>query len=166
MKNRFYPDYFARDFMSVDLEALKNRGVKGIIADIDNTLVPPSQKEPDKNIKKWIERVKKYGFKISIVSNGTKKRVELFNRELGLYAVYRASKPGYRSFLKAVESMGTKPEQTCVIGDQVFTDVYGGKRLSMVTVLVKPIVKREFIFVRFKRIFEKLVIKGWDDKWK
>ncbi len=164
MSNKFYPDFFADDFLSVDLKALKSRGIKGLIVDIDNTLAPHSQKEADKTIEKWIDKVRHHGFKICIVSNATKKRVEKFNERLDLFAIHRASKPGYKSFMKAVEYMGIRAEEACVVGDQIFTDVYGGRKLNMTTVLVKPIDRKEFIFVRIKRLLEKIVIKGWDKK--
>ena len=120
--------------------------------------MPEYAKEADEEALNWIESVKKKGFKVCIVSNASQKRVERFNESLKLNAIHRASKPGSKSFLKAMELMGTKPSETAVIGDQIFTDVYGGNRLNMFTILVKPIDSREFIGVRLKRALEGVVL--------
>ena len=131
MIERFYPKLIVEKVQSINLDMLAKKGIKGLILDIDNTLVPSFIKEADEKTLKWIENVKNKGFKVCIVSNATKKRVELFNEKLGLQAIYRASKPGMRSFKKALSMLGLKASETVVIGDQIFTDVYGGNRLGM-----------------------------------
>jgi len=140
---------------------LKDKGIKGLILDIDNTLVPSFIKEADDKTLKWINMVREQGLKACIVSNARKKRVELFNEKLGLEAIYRASKPGRRSFTKALDVLGLDVSQTAVVGDQIFTDVYGGNRLGMYTILVKPIHKEEFFFVKLKRFPEKYILKRY-----
>jgi hypothetical protein len=100
-------------------------------------------------------------FKACIVSNASKKRVIRFNERLRLYAIHRASKPGTGAFLKASRLMELKPANIAVIGDQIFTDVYGGNRAGMFTILVKPIHKKENTFVMLKRFPEKIVLKKY-----
>ncbi len=157
MIERFFPDLIVDRVQDIDTDMLRVNSVKGLILDIDNTLVPQHMKEADKNAVKWVEHIKQCGFKVCIVSNASRKRVVRFNEKLKVYAVHRASKPGTKALLKAVRHMGIKPEETAMVGDQIFTDVYGGNRLNMFTILVKPIDRREFFFVKLKRLPEKLV---------
>lgn len=158
MLKKFYPDLIADNVKKIDLNYLIENNIKGLILDIDNTLVPDYVKEAGDDIIKWLDKVKKMGLKVCIVSNATHKRVSRFNEKLGVDAIPRASKPGKKSFLKAIKLMGIKAEETAVIGDQLFTDIYGGNKLNMFTILVKPIASKEFIFVRIKRLAEKFIL--------
>jgi hypothetical protein len=108
---------------------------------------------------KILKFFKKNDIQTAIVSNATKRRVDVFNEKLGLYARYRAFKPSNRGFLKAMTKLKLTPEETAVIGDQLFTDVRGGNRLGLTTVLVEPLDVNEPVTVRLKRIFEKLFVK-------
>ncbi|RCX09296.1 hypothetical protein DFR58_13710 [Anaerobacterium chartisolvens] len=161
MFEKFYPDLMLDGVWDIDLDSLQKKGIKGLILDIDNTLVPQYTKEADENAVKWIERVKNSGFKICIVSNASKKRVLKFNDSISVLTVHRASKPGTAAFKKAARLMGIELCESAVVGDQIFTDIYGGNRAGAFTILVKPIDKREFIFVRLKRIPEKLVLRKY-----
>ena len=158
MIKKFYPDLIADDVKKIDLNYLIENNIKGLILDIDNTLVPDYVKEAGDDIIEWLDKVKKMGLKICIVSNATQKRVLKFNEKLGFDAISRASKPSRKPFLKAIKLMGIKAEETAVIGDQLFTDIYGGNKLNMFTILVKPIATKEFILVRMKRLAEKFVL--------
>ncbi|MFZ5989576.1 MAG: YqeG family HAD IIIA-type phosphatase [Bacillota bacterium] len=158
MIEKFYPDLKVDKVQDIDLDFLIKKNIKGLILDIDNTLVPDHVEEADENALKWIEKVKKAGFKVCIVSNASQKRVIKFNEKIKVYAIHRASKPGSKSFLKAQRFMDIKPEQIAVIGDQIFTDIYGGNKLNMFTVLVRPIDSREFVVVRVKRVIERYVL--------
>jgi|LFRM01.1.fsa_nt_gb HAD superfamily phosphatase (TIGR01668 family) len=158
MIKKFYPDLIADNVKKIDLNYLLENNIKGLILDIDNTLVPDYVEEAGDDIIKWVDKVKKMGFKVCIVSNATQKRVLKFNEKLGVDAISRASKPGKKSFLRAIKIMGIKAEETAVIGDQIFTDIYGGNKLNMFTILVKPIATKEFILVRIKRLAEKFVL--------
>lgn len=157
----FYPDVYIDRIQHINLDLLAKNGIKGMILDIDNTLVPNHVKDADENVVNWIEKVKKAGFKICIVSNASKKRVIRFNQNLKVYAVHRAAKPSKKALLKATELMGIKPDETAIVGDQVFTDIYGGNRLGMFTILVRPIDKNEFFFVRLKRLGEKFILSRY-----
>ncbi len=143
----------------MDIDWLKERGIKGVLLDIDNTLITHKQKIPDEKVIALIKFFKKNDIQTAIVSNATKRRVDVFNEKLGLYARYRAFKPSNRGFLKAMTKLKLTPEETAVIGDQLFTDVRGGNRLGLTTVLVEPLDVNEPVTVRLKRIFEKLFVK-------
>jgi len=165
MLDIFYPDLHVNGIQDIDLGILSEKNIKGLILDIDNTLVPSHMKEADENALKWIENVRNAGLKTCIVSNASKKRVIKFNEKLKIFAIHRASKPGSKAFMKAVRLMDIKPEETAVVGDQIFTDIYGGNKLNMFTILVKPIDKREFFFVRLKRFPEKYILSKYKRKY-
>ncbi|HHW48559.1 MAG TPA: YqeG family HAD IIIA-type phosphatase [Clostridiaceae bacterium] len=154
----FFPDLIVDKVQDIDLDFLVNKNIKGLLLDIDNTLVPMHMKEADENAVEWIERVKSRGFKVCIVSNASKKRVIKFNEKLKLYAIHRASKPGTKAFKKAMRLLDLKAEETAVVGDQIFTDIFGGNRLNLFTILAKPIHKKETFFIKLKRLPEKLVL--------
>lgn len=164
MVERFFPDKIIDSVQNLDLDELAGKKIKGIILDIDNTLVRSYTPEPDEGAIKWIQLLKDRGFMVSLVSNNTKGRVRKFNEKLKVYAVHEAVKPRRAGFLKAAELMGIKPYEIAVIGDQLFTDIYGGNRLNMYTILVSPISIHEFPFVKFKRLFEKAVMRKYREE--
>lgn len=164
MSKIFYPAIAVNSIKDITKELLDKNHIKGLILDIDNTLVPNHVAEADENAVKWVEAIKAAGYKLCIVSNASKKRVIRFNNKLQLYAVHRAMKPGTASFKRACSIMGLDSESVAVVGDQIFTDVYGGNLAGMFTILVKPIDQREGKLVRIKRVFEKRILKQYS-KW-
>ncbi|MBZ4645560.1 MAG: putative phosphatase [Petroclostridium sp.] len=159
-----FPSLVVDGIEDIDLKTLQKNNIKGLIIDIDNTLVAWDIKEADEKSMRWIGYLKSQGIKICLVSNNTEDRVVKFNENLKLYAIHRANKPRRAPFLKALEYLKTKPEETAVIGDQIFTDVLGGNRLNMFTILVTPISQKEFPLIKFKRFFEKMVMKNYEKK--
>lgn len=153
------PDLYIKSIFSLDINWLKERNIKGLLVDIDNTLVTHKQRIPDEKVVKLIKHFQDNGIKIAIVSNARKKRVDVFNENLGLYAKYRAYKPSNMGFLEAMSKLNLTSEETAVIGDQLFTDIKGGNKLGLTTILVEPLDSDEPITVKVKRIFEKLFIK-------
>jgi HAD superfamily phosphatase (TIGR01668 family) len=84
-----------------------------------------------------------------------------FNKDLKLPAVYNAAKPSRAAFRRALGFLGTAPEHTAVIGDQIFTDILGGNRMGLFTVLVVPMSTKEFIWTKFVRQVEKLILRKY-----
>ncbi len=164
MIEKFYPSCLVDSIKDITGDILERNHIKGLILDIDNTLVPNHVADADSNAVQWIEGLKASGFKLCIVSNASKKRVIRFNDRLKLYAVHRAMKPGTSAFRKAAGMLGLDNKDVAVVGDQIFTDVYGGNRAGMFTFLVKPIDEREGRLIRFKRIFEKRILKRYTEK--
>lgn len=164
MSKIFYPAIAVDGINDITIELLEKNNIKGLILDIDNTLVPNHVAQADENAVQWVETIKAAGYKICIVSNASKKRVIRFNDKLRLHAVHRAMKPGTAAFKKACRMMGLSNTNIAVVGDQIFTDVYGGNLAGMFTILVKPIDQREGKLVRFKRVFEKRILKQYA-KW-
>lgn len=153
------PDLHVESVFELNLEKLKENDIKGLIIDIDNTLVSWEIKHATEKIKAWLLGLRKEGFGICLVSNNTKDRVAVFNEELKLPAIHRALKPRIGAFKKAMRTIGTTAENTAVIGDQIFTDVLGGNRMGLFTVLVVPIVGKEFWWTTFMRKIERYVLR-------
>lgn len=143
----------------IPLEDLYMKGYRGIITDLDNTLVGARDPLATPELLLWFEKVKKIGFKLIIVSNNNMNRVSRFAIPLDIEYVHQARKPSNAPFRKAMKLMELAPEKTIVVGDQMLTDVYGGNRLKLFTVLVLPIsVKDEGIGTRINRRVEQIAL--------
>lgn len=165
MLERLSPNEYVKSIFDIDLDLLREKGIRGLIIDVDNTLVAWKTKTADRRILDWFNVLEIKGFRACILSNNTKDRVVKFTERIRIPAVYRAAKPRKRAFIKAMEAMGTAENETAVIGDQIFTDVFGGNRLKLYTILVVPVGEKEFFTTRFvrkieKRIIGQLVAKG------
>jgi len=153
------PNYFYDSIYEVDLDQLKQNEIEGLIIDIDNTLVGWDTSLPTLAVKEWLEKLVDLGFNVCLVSNNNKKRVMYFAKELNLPFIYQAKKPMKKNFLVAMKILKTTSHKTAVIGDQIFTDVLGGNRLKLTTILVKPIKSKEFWWTNLVRKIERRVIK-------
>ncbi len=153
----FYPDNEAKSAYEIAYQDLYHRGYRGIIFDIDNTLVPHGA-PADKRAMELFERLRGLGFRTVLLSNNKETRVQPFGDEVGSGYLCRAGKPGQAGYEKAMEIMGTKPETTLFVGDQLFTDIWGAKRVGIVTYLVKPIHPKEEIQIVLKRQLERIVL--------
>lgn len=153
------PDLYVESVLHIDLNKLKNTNIRGLIIDIDNTLVAWDIKYASDKTKEWLLNLKKEGFEVCLVSNNTEDRVVTFNEDLKLPAIHRATKPRTGPFRKAMKIMGTEIYNTAVIGDQIFTDVLGGNRIGLYTVLVIPIESKEFWWTTLVRKLERYVLR-------
>ncbi len=153
------PNYYYDSIYEVDLDLLKKNKIEGLIIDIDNTLVGWDTLLPTITVKEWLEKLVTLGFNICLVSNNNQKRVMYFSKELNIPFIYQARKPMKKNFLAAMEILETTNQRTAIIGDQIFTDVLGGNRLGLTTILVKPIKSKEFWWTNFVRKIERRVIK-------
>lgn len=153
----FFPTEHYQSIFDVEYMKLKEKGFKGLMFDIDNTLVPFDVAHPTQEVIDLFTKLKEQGFKICLVSNNTEARVLKFNEKLKVYAVPKALKPMRRNLRKAMKLMETKISNSVFIGDQLFTDIWGGNRLGLMTILVKPIVEREEWITKIKRSTEKKV---------
>lgn len=156
--SKLFPDLHVPSVWEIDFDKLYADGIRGIILDIDNTLAPYFVPDPDKKIEDGIQKLQEKSFSLFIVSNGREERVIRFNRSLNLPYYCKASKPTAKGFKVAQQHMGLKPEQIAVIGDQIFTDVWGGNRLNMKTVLVKQVSPKDEWITKVKRPLEKIVM--------
>ena len=110
---RFFPDIYVKSVFELPLEDLKKLGIRGLVFDIDNTVAPFDVAEPDEEIVELFAFLRKEGFKLCILSNNTKERVQLFNRRLGALAIHKAGKPGIKKLNRAMEIMGNNTQNHC-----------------------------------------------------
>jgi hypothetical protein len=144
----------------VDLSKLRESGIRAILLDLDNTLVRWNAYEVSPDILRWVESLAAHEMKACIVSNTAyPKRLRRLAGELGLPFTTKAMKPRRVGFREALKLLEVSPSETVVIGDQIFTDILGGNRLGLQTILVFPLHEREFFGTKVTRLFEKLVLK-------
>ncbi|MBS3984963.1 MAG: YqeG family HAD IIIA-type phosphatase [Selenomonadales bacterium] len=153
------PSMYVESIYHIDLAKLRARGIDTIISDLDNTLVPWVENKVNPELKQWLENLKAQGFKVCLVSNALERRIAHFRTELNVPGLSRANKPSRKAFRQALALLGSRPETTAMIGDQVFTDVLGGNRLGLFTILVVPLSDRDFFTTRIVRIFERWVLR-------
>lgn len=153
----FYPDVYIGSTYQIDFQGYYDLGYRGIIFDIDNTLVPHGA-PADERSRALIEDLKTMGFQVLLLSNNKEPRVKLFCDAVGAPYIYKAGKPGRKGYLRAMEQMNTEAENTLFVGDQLFTDVWGAKRTGIFAILVKPIDKKEEIQIVLKRYLERIVL--------
>ena len=157
MFDRFFPDRYVASTYVIDFEKLYEEGYRGLIFDIDNTLVPHGAPADARAIALF-DRLKKIGFKCCLISNNQEPRVKMFNEPIQVDYVYNAHKPSTKNYRKAMEIMGTDETNSVFIGDQLFTDVWGARRCGIYSILVQPIARHEEIQIVLKRYLEKIVL--------
>lgn len=133
-------DFLANNIYEVTGEALQRRGFRLLLADLDNTLVPYGVPLPDERVKAWRDDLRAHGITLFVLSNNRHEhRPRIFSEGLEVPYIGHAGKPKTPSFYQAMERVGVTKEQTAIIGDQIFTDVLGGNRAGVSTILVRPI---------------------------
>ncbi len=157
MFETFFPDEYAASTYIIPFEKLYEQGFRGVIFDIDNTLVPHGA-PADERAEKLFQRLKDIGFRSCLLSNNQEPRVKMFNQDIGSEYICNAHKPSTKNYIRAMEIMGTDRTNTLFVGDQLFTDVWGAKRAGIRSILVKPIHPKEEIQIVLKRYLEKIVL--------
>lgn len=157
MLEKFYPDEYVDSAYSIDFKTLFDMGYRGILFDIDNTLVEHGA-DATERAKNLFVKLRDIGFSVCLISNNQKDRVERFNKDIQANYIYNAHKPSTKNYFKAMELMGTTPKNSIFVGDQLFTDVYGAKRAGMTSYLAKPIDSKEEIQIVLKRYLERIVL--------
>ena len=143
----------------IEFENLDKHNVKGILLDVDNTLID-YQKNLSDDIIRWVQKAKDRGFKVCILSNSNKKeKIEKVAEKLELEYIMFARKPLQVGFKQAVKLLGLKPENIAMIGDQIFTDVLGANIANMVSVYVDPIDTKEYWYTSWKRPIENFILR-------
>ena len=155
MSLNFVPDFYFEKFNDITAEFLAERGIRGVILDIDNTLEPYEHDKPGDHVIAWLDSLKVIGIKACFVSNNNKERIEVFNKEIGLPAFYKSRKPFKKRLLQAMSLMNTDKTNTLAIGDQILTDVWAAHNAGIKAILVPPINDKKDLFTRFKRLLEK-----------
>lgn len=140
---------------------LKDRLIQAVITDLDNTLVPWRDYRVAGELTEWFASLHADGFRTVILTNARPSpTIQRLGEELGTDLILGARKPIQRFFREALDRVGARPGETCVVGDQVFTDILGGNLMGCYTVLVDRIGRREFIGTRFMRVLERMVLRS------
>ena len=157
----FFPAEMADSVFDIDYDKFWETGIRGLIFDIDNTLATFDVALPDEATAALLKGLAEKGFAICFLSNNGRERVEVFSKDLGYPFVWRAGKPMLRGFKQALEMLGLEKNEILLIGDQLFTDCWVGKRAGVHTILTKPIARRDEWTVKLKRWPEKVVMKAY-----
>ncbi|MCM3571965.1 MULTISPECIES: YqeG family HAD IIIA-type phosphatase [Mesobacillus] len=171
MLKHFLPDQHVKSIFEIQPESLKEKGVKGIITDLDNTLVEWDRPNATPKLIEWFDNMRRHEILVTIVSNNNEKRVRAFSDPLQIPFIFQARKPMTRAFNKALKQMGLSKEETVVIGDQLLTDVLGGNRSGFHTILVVPVAQTDGFVTRFNRKVERRILNwfrkqgklNWED---
>ena len=155
----FVPDLVLSSFEELDVPLLQKLGISHVIADVDNTLSPYEEPDPPEKVVRWAGELKKNGISLSLVSNNGRERVERYAAPLGVLTLSGAKKPGKKAILFAMKKAGSDLSNTCLLGDQIFTDVWSGKRCRLLTVFVPPIRDRKNVIQKIKRALERPVLE-------
>ena len=156
----FYPDEYYDSTYSINFESLYKEGYRGVIFDIDNTLVPHGAPADERSIALF-ERLKAIGFDAVLLSNNKEARVAMFNEPIGVHMIWKANKPSPVKYREAMALMGTDESSTIFVGDQLFTDVWGAKNANIRSFLVKPMNPQEEIQIVLKRKLEAVVLRSY-----
>ena len=163
MLDYFFPDEYVASAYEIDYEGLYLKGLRGIIFDIDNTLVPHGAPADERAIALF-QRLKRIGYSVLLLSNNKEYRVKTFNAAVCVKYIFNAGKPGRAGYLRAMRELGTDTATTLFVGDQLFTDVWGAKRAGIRNILVKPIHPKEEFQIVLKRKLEKVVLYFYEKK--
>lgn len=161
MFDNFLPDFMFEKFDDVTPEFLNKQNIKYLLIDIDNTLAPYEEALPNKRVIDWFRMLEESGIKSVLVSNNNEERVQLFNSQLGLPAFADCKKPSPRRLKKYADSIGAVLSETSALGDQIFTDVWGAKKMGARAIMVPPIRDKKNLFFKTKRLLEKPFIRKY-----
>lgn len=155
----YIPDIYQKSIYTINYDALYSRGIRCLLIDLDNTIAPITIKEPKKKTKELFETLKSKGFKIIIFSNSRMLRVRPFKEILDVDCIANAKKPSKKKYLKVLNQYSLDVNSIACIGDQLLTDIKGGNKMSITTILVNPIGTKELLGTKINRIFEKRIFK-------
>ncbi len=164
MLKRFYPSDYCVSAYEIDYRGLYGSGYRGIIFDVDNTLVEHGA-PVDGRAKKLFEDLRRIGYDTCILSNNQEERVKPLADEVGSKYVSKAKKPSPANYIRAMQQMGTVRENTFFVGDQLFTDVWGANRAGIRSFLVEPIARHEEFQIILKRRLERIVMYFYQRKF-
>ncbi|WLR49918.1 YqeG family HAD IIIA-type phosphatase [Bacillus tianshenii] len=158
MIKNFLPDQHVQSILDIKPEALKEKGVRGVITDLDNTLVEWDRPDATPELQEWFRSMQDHGILVMIISNNKEARVRKFAEPVGVPFIYAARKPMGRAFRRALKEMMLKKSDVVVIGDQLLTDVLGGNRAGFHTILVVPVAQSDGFITKFNRRVERRIL--------
>nr|WP_106780051.1 YqeG family HAD IIIA-type phosphatase [Lysinibacillus timonensis] len=172
MYNFLLPKEFVTSVYEITPKRLKELGIKGIITDLDNTLIEWNRHDATEEIANWMKGLEEAGIKIIIASNNNEERVKRFAEPLGIPFIYKARKPLGAAYLAALKLLKLERHEVVMVGDQLLTDIMGANRLKLYTILVRPVAESDGMVTKFNRFVERRVfnslkrrgIKTWEEK--
>ena len=163
MLKRFLPDIYRKDIFDINYDKLKKMGIKCILLDLDNTISPAKEVVLYEETKKLIDKIKK-DFKVIIFSNNFPKRIKKFGDYYGIDIACISLKPFYYKYIYILLKYKFKRKEVAVIGDQLLTDIQGGNKIGMTTILVEPMTEIDETETWLNRQIEKMLFKKFEDK--
>ena len=160
MFQKLYPDMYIGSVYQINFDRLYEDGFRGLIFDIDNTLVPHGAPADARAIALFAH-LKELGFQCCLLSNNQEPRVKMFNDSVDVHYIFDAHKPSVKNYERAMELMGTDRSNTLFVGDQIFTDIFGARRTGIPAIMVKKIHWKEEIQIVLKRRLEAIVLAGY-----
>ena len=156
-----YPKLYLQNVTKITYEILKENNIKGVLLDVDNTLIDYDKKLLD-GVESWIKQLKEKEIKFCILSNtNQKEKVDNVAKKLDIPYIFFAKKPLKTGFKKAQKKLGLSHQEIAVVGDQIFTDVIGANRCKMFSILVKPINEKDIFITKIKRPIEESIINKY-----
>jgi HAD superfamily phosphatase (TIGR01668 family) len=153
------PREYRESFAAITPESLKARGIRAVLVDLDNTLVPWNDRTPTAELRRWLVDLRSHGIAVCIVSNNVPHRVREFADQIEVPFVSNAQKPRRKGYREAMRMLGVTPRETAMVGDQIFTDTLGGNRSGCHTILVRPLSTHEHFMTKITRRFERLWLR-------
>ncbi len=164
MIENYMPDIYEKSIYYINYDKLYKKGIRCILFDLDNTLTPPHVKLPTKRLKKLFDELKDKGFKIIIMSNSPKYRIEPFKTYLNVDACAFSLKPKKNKYLRIMEKFKYKSTELAAVGDQLLTDIYGANKLDITSILVNPLTDSDYTITFINRLFEKFIYNSLEKK--
>ena len=162
--NIFYPDIYAKNIYTINYNKLKDKGIKCLVFDWDNTLVPVKAKMTTREVETFIRRLRQNKFTVIFMSNSPKKRVSLFKKSLDIPVFSFSMKPLKRKYKKMLKEYGFDLSEVACIGDQIMTDIWGANKMGFTSILVDKMTKEDFKWTKLNRIVESLILKHFHHK--
>ena len=164
MIEKFMPDIYQKSIYYINYDKLYKKGIRLLLFDLDNTITPSHVNKPTKRLKKLFDELKDKGFKIIIVSNSTKHRIEPFKNELMVDACAFSLKPRKDKYVYIMDKFKYKHTEIASIGDQLITDIYGANRLDITSILVNPLSEKDYTVTLFNRLLERIIFNKLEKK--
>ena len=159
------PDFIKNQITDITVDFLKEHNIEALFLDVDNTLsVAHANKTLREGVKEWLDTMKQGGISLMILSNAKKNRAEKFAKSIGLSVIGLAAKPLPFGYLRGLKASKVKAKNTAIVGDQIFTDVLGGKLSGIKTILVTNITPEDSLSFRIRRKIEKKLRSRWQKK--
>lgn len=158
----YVPDMYKKSIYDINYDVLKEKGIKCLLFDLDNTLVPYNIKEINDKLSKLFAELKQ-NFKIIIFSNSPIARVKFFKEALEVDGVGFAKKPRRKNFQNILNKYKLEEDEVAIIGDQLNTDIIGGNKVGITTILINPVSKKDPFWVKPERFYERRIMKKLKD---